>query len=144
MKILSKYKLNFLAWAILVGLIFNLWLWLYTSWQISTATDLVPLHYTIYFGPDLLDYKSKLFTYPLIGLAILVVNTVSTMALSTGKNTRGKLLDGLIKMYKDNQVDGYYDQTLLTNYNKRYLSFNAVIACIGLTAIVAPLAIRFI
>ena len=72
---LSKQKYNFLAWAVLVGLIFNAWLWIYTKWQLAGATDLVPLHYTIYFGPDLLDYKNKLFNYPIIGIIVLVANT---------------------------------------------------------------------
>jgi hypothetical protein len=72
----------------------------------------------------------------------LVVNFISIKALSTGKNTRGKLLQGLLLMYKDNQVDKYYDTSLLSNYDKRYFSFTVVILCIAFTSIIVPLVIR--
>jgi len=75
---------------------------------------------------------------------IMIVNVVSIRALSTGKKTRALLLQGLLSMYRDNQVDKYYDASLLANYDKRYLSFSIVILCIGLIAVVVPLAIRFV
>jgi hypothetical protein len=74
----------------------------------------------------------------------LVVNFIVIKALMTGKNTRGKLLQGLVLMYQDNQVDKYYDASLLTNYDKRYFSFTVVILSIAFTSIVVPLVIRFL
>jgi len=47
-------------------------------------------------------------------------------------------------MYKDNQVEKYYNPTLLGNYNRRYTLFTGVIACLGITAVIVPLIIRFI
>jgi hypothetical protein len=41
-------------------------------------------------------------------------------------------------MYKDQGVDGYYDSSLLTNYNTRYNLFILVVVFLGLTAIVVP------
>ena len=73
-----------------------------------------------------------------------VVNFISVKALSTGKDTRGKLLHGLLLMYKDNAVDKYYDSSLLSNYDKRYFSFTVVILCIALASILVPLAIRLL
>lgn len=75
---------------------------------------------------------------------IMIVNVVSVRALSTGKKTRTLLIQGLLSMYRDNQVDKYYDASLLENYDKRYLSFSIVILCIALIAVVVPLAIRFV
>lgn len=75
---------------------------------------------------------------------IIIVNLVSLRALLTGKKTRAILIKGLLSMYQDNQVDQYYDSSLLANYNKRYLSFSIVIMCIALIAIIVPLAIRFV
>ncbi len=72
------------------------------------------------------------------------VNIIVVSALSTGKKTRVKLLDGLVSMYKDKNVDKYYDSSLLNNYGKRYLLFTAVILCLALTSVLAPLIIRFI
>ena len=72
----------------------------------------------------------------------VLVNTVVVAALNTGKQTRGKLLSGLLQMYKDESVDKYYDASLLTNYNRRYLFFTIVILALALTAISVPLVIR--
>lgn len=77
-------------------------------------------------------------------ILLLLVNGISIIALSVGKTTRQKLLNGLIEMYKDNDVDKYYDIGLLSNYNVRYTLFTAVILCLGLTAIVVPLIIRLV
>ncbi len=75
---------------------------------------------------------------------ILVVNMVSISALSTGKKTRALLIQGLLSMYRDSQVEKYYASSLISNYNKRYLSFTLMIICIALTSVVVPLTIRFI
>ena len=72
----------------------------------------------------------------------LLVNCIAVMALNFGKQSRNKLLGGLLAMYKDNDVGQYYDSSLLTNYGKRYLLFTAVIVCLALTSIVVPLIIR--
>ncbi|GAH68291.1 unnamed protein product, partial [marine sediment metagenome] len=40
---------------------------------------------------------------------VLVINTVVFFGLTKGKQTRQKLLDGLIRLYKDQEVSGYYD-----------------------------------
>ena len=68
----------------------------------------------------------------------IVVNFVVIIGILKGKQTRSNLLGGLIKMYKDQGVDGYYDSSLLTNYNTRYNLFILVVVFLGLTAIVVP------
>ena len=68
----------------------------------------------------------------------IVVNFVVIIGILKGKQTRSKLLGGLIKMYKDQGVDGYYDSSLLTNYNTRYNLFILVVVFLGLIAIVVP------
>jgi hypothetical protein len=73
----------------------------------------------------------------------LIVNSVAITALLTGKSTRKKLLTGLIAMYRDNNVDKYYDSSLLGNYGKRYLFFSLVILSLTVASIAVPLVIRF-
>jgi uncharacterized membrane protein len=68
----------------------------------------------------------------------IVVNLVVIVGILKGKQTRTKLLNGLIKMYKDQGVDGYYDSSLLTNYSTRYNLFILVVVFIGLIAIIVP------
>ena len=74
----------------------------------------------------------------------LLVNGIAVAALYVGKQTRSKLLSGLLTMYRDNDVDKYYDSSLLTNYDRRYLLFTGVILCLAITAIVVPLIIRIL
>lgn len=74
----------------------------------------------------------------------LLVNTIAVFALYLGRGTRAKLLNGLLAMYRDNDVDQYYDSSLLTNYGKRYLLFTGIIACLAVTGIVVPLIIRIL
>ena len=86
-------------------------------------------------------------TYDII-LAIFIVmtvllNMVAVAALVLGRRTRRILLDGLVEMYRDNDVDKYYEPSLISNYGARYLLFAGVIATLAVTAIVVPLIIRF-
>lgn len=72
----------------------------------------------------------------------IVVNLVVISGLIKGKQTRFKLLNGLMKMYKDQSVDGYYDISLLGNYNTRYNLFIFAVIFLGLIAIIVPFVIR--
>ena len=74
----------------------------------------------------------------------LLINTIAISALNLGKRTRQMLLDGLVTMYRDNEVEKYYDPALMSNYNARYLLFSGVIGTLALTAIAVPLIIRFL
>ena len=74
---------------------------------------------------------------------LIVVNFVVEIGLIKGRQTRTKLLNGLLKMYKDQGVDGYYDASLLSNYNTRYNLFLLVVVFTGLIAIVVPLVLIF-
>jgi len=73
---------------------------------------------------------------------VIVVNIVVITGLIKGKQTRGKLINGLVKMYKDNNVDKYYDSSLLLNYNIRYNLFILVVVFIGTIAIAIPFIVR--
>ena len=84
---------------------------------------------------------SDLILGVLIAMSLLV-NGISIAALFFGRQTRNKLLGGLLAMYHDNDVDRYYDPSLLTNYGKRYLLFTGVIVSLALTGIAVPLIVR--
>ena len=71
-----------------------------------------------------------------------IVNVVVIFGLLKGKQTRIKLLNGLLKMYKDQGVEGYYDLSILGNYNVRYNLFILVVAALGIVSIVIPLVIK--
>ena len=87
--------------------------------------------------------QSNMIFFVLLIVALLI-NSASLSALLIGRRTRNKLLEGIIKMYQDNQVDQYYPEDLLNTYGTRYLLFAAVIVLLGITAIVVPLIIRYV
>ena len=75
---------------------------------------------------------------------LLVVNLVVEVGLIKGRGTRKKLLDGILKMYKDQNVEGYYDPSLLGDYRVRYNLFMLVVLAFGLTALIIPFVVMLL
>ena len=72
-------------------------------------------------------------------ILLIVVNIVAEIGLLKGKQKRVKLICGLLKIYKDQGVEGYYDTSLLSNYSTRYNLFMLVCISTGLIAMLVPL-----
>jgi len=75
---------------------------------------------------------------------VLVINTAVFFGLARGKQTRQKLLDGLIKLYKDQEVSGYYDSSILGTYNFRYILFTIVVVTTGIAALAIPIILKIL
>jgi hypothetical protein len=73
---------------------------------------------------------------------IIIINIVVVFGLLKGKQTRSKLLNGLLSMYKDQNVDKYYDSSLISNYNIRYNLFMLVVVITGFISLIVPFLIR--
>ena len=73
---------------------------------------------------------------------VIVINLIVIFGLIKGKQSRQKLINGLLKMYKDQKVEGYYDPSLLINYNTRYNLFLLAVVFTGAIAIAIPFVIR--
>ncbi len=73
---------------------------------------------------------------------IVLLNLVVVIGLMKGKQTREKLLASLIQMYKDQDVDKYYDMSLLGNYNMRYNLLIMVVIFTGVIAATVPFILR--
>ena len=74
--------------------------------------------------------------------ATVLINFFVVRALLTGRDTRKKLLNGLVGMYRDNDVEKYYDESLLSAYGFRYKLFVAVLLVLAVIAIFVPLLMR--
>jgi hypothetical protein len=72
---------------------------------------------------------------------VIVISFVSEIGLLKGRQTRMKLIDGLLKMYQDQGVAGYYDASLLNNYATRYNLFLFTVVFTGIIAIVIPVVL---
>ena len=88
------------------------------------------------------DGKSNLAVMFIFVFLLVLVNIVAIFGLIKGKQTRTKLINGLIAMYRDQNVAKYYDETLLVNYNVRYNLFIMVVVCTGVIATVVPFILR--
>ncbi len=87
--------------------------------------------------------ETNLFIVMFIIVAlVIVVNFIVIFGLLKGKQTRSKLIEGLLRMYKDQNVEGYYDKSLLINYNTRYNLFILAVVFTGIVAIAIPFVIR--
>ncbi len=57
-----------------IGLAFNIIIWLILAFNIGSSLEIIPLHYNIYFGIDLIGPWYKVFIIPTIGVIILFIN----------------------------------------------------------------------
>jgi len=87
------------------------------------------------------DSTTNIVMFSLAAL-LVVYNIVAELGLIKGRQTRTKLITGLIKMYDDNDVGGYYDPSLLEGYKTRYNLFMIAVVSTGIVAIALPFAIR--
>ena len=104
----------------------------------SSRTDIIFVLTAIVFNLLVLGINSGLSlaateeeattTYDLVLTVFIVltvlVNIIAVAGLMMGRRTRGTLLGGLVAMYRDNDVDKYYDPALISNYRVRYLLFH--------------------
>ena len=83
---------------IIINLVFSLLIlighvvFLYTHSDYSLP--LVPLHYNIYFGIDYFGEWYKLFTVPLVGLVIFIVNNIISFLIIDKEEGLAQLLIG--------------------------------------------------
>jgi hypothetical protein len=78
----SYFTDNFIRVNLFFSLVTNIFLWLFLSWYSRKFTsDIIPLHYNIYFGIDFFDKWYKIFYLPLSGSLILAFNGLSSVMI---------------------------------------------------------------
>jgi heme/copper-type cytochrome/quinol oxidase subunit 2 len=81
---------------------------------------------------------------PTIIMFVIIIATVAIdwyaiRTLSNHKKQRGKLNEGLMKLYKDEGVDQYYDGSIFKGYETRYDLYMVMLAAVGAVSIITPL-----
>lgn len=84
------------------------------------------------------------WVFGLLLIITVFINIAAVSALNAGRNTRLRLINGLLSMYRDSGVDKYYDATLLDAYSKRYRLLTAVIVALAIAATVVPILQRLL
>ena len=87
------------------------------------------------------DYTANIVMFSFAAL-VIVVNFVSEIGLIRGRQMRQKLLSGLLKMYKDQGVEGYYEGSLINDYRTRYNLFMLAVLFTGVVALVIPFILK--
>jgi hypothetical protein len=72
---------------------------------------------------------------------VLVVNWVAYGGLGKGRETKAKLLAGLIKMYEEEGVAKYYDLSLLELYTSRYRFYLVGVIATGVASLIIPVVV---
>lgn len=70
---LLDYLKNILFLTVL-SLVLNIISWLVIATQIKPSSEVIPLHYNIFYGPDIVGQGYYVYIIPLVGLSILAVN----------------------------------------------------------------------
>jgi uncharacterized membrane protein len=73
--------------------------------------------------------------------AIIIINGYSIIALLKNKAQRSKLTDGLMKLYKEEGMDQYYDSSTLKSHETRYNVLAVILATLGAVTVILPLTI---
>lgn len=69
-----KHSDRLSGWLLVWGTLANVCLWALALLLVPRPEQLLPLHYTIYFGIDLTGPRLRILLMPLIGLGILVAH----------------------------------------------------------------------
>lgn len=72
---------------------------------------------------------------------VATINFVAFQGLQKGRIAKTKLLQGLVKMYEENQVAQYYDQSLLQIYHARYASYLVGVIATGAASFIIPIVV---
>jgi hypothetical protein len=74
-------------------------------------------------------------------LAIGAINWYAVSTLLNNKERRARFNRGLGKLYKDEDVSQYYDESIFKGYETRYNLLALITGAVGAVSIIAPLVV---
>ncbi|MBI3626527.1 hypothetical protein HY224_00585 [Candidatus Uhrbacteria bacterium] len=78
-----------------LSLLLNLATWAGLLWRLKPTSEPIPLHYNVYFGPDLIGPWQQAYVIPGLGLGFLVLNLVLAYLFYRRERVLAYLLTGL-------------------------------------------------
>ena len=73
--------------------------------------------------------------------AIIAINIFIIRALSSGKERRIKLTESLQKMYKEEDLEKFYDHSITKGYETRYSLYTMIVGTLGLLTVLIPIVV---
>jgi cytochrome b subunit of formate dehydrogenase len=74
-------------------------------------------------------------------VAIVLINWFSILALSANKTRKTKLTENLMKLYQEEGLNQYYDDTISKGYEARRNLFTAILVTIAASGVIIPLVV---
>jgi acid phosphatase family membrane protein YuiD len=84
------------------------------------------------------DDTDKFIIMALFALLMLAYSAIAIVGIRRGSGIRSKIISGLMQMYRDREVDRYYDQSLADSYSQRYRLLIMAIAATGAVSLAVP------
>jgi hypothetical protein len=78
-----------------LGLLLDLALFAYIGWRYRALPEFLPLHFDVLGQPDRLGVRSEIFRLPVIGLLLLVLNSLFGLAIQRWEKLGAYLLLGV-------------------------------------------------
>jgi len=86
------------------------------------------------------EFNTTVFLIFIILLgATVAFNYFVIRALSKGIERRARLTEGLVKMYQEEGMEKYYDESLILGYKARYALYRNIVIVMALMAVLIPL-----
>ncbi len=73
-----------------------------------------------------------------------VVTAIAVAILAKGKDSRGKLVNGLLAMYEDSGVSKYFDRSLIKNDEARSSLEMAAVLATAAVSIIVPIILKLV
>jgi NADH:ubiquinone oxidoreductase subunit 5 (subunit L)/multisubunit Na+/H+ antiporter MnhA subunit len=84
---------------------------------------------------------SMMLIFVILIAAIIAINIFVIRALLAGKERRTKLSQSLEKMYEEEEIDKYYDASIIKGYETRYGLYTKIVGTLGLLAVLIPIVV---
>jgi len=73
--------------------------------------------------------------------AIIAINYYAVRSMLQNKARRAKLNEGLIKLYKDEGMDQYYDGSIFKSYETRHNTYAVIVGAVGALGVIVPIVV---
>ena len=82
-----------------------------------------------------------LLIFVILVAAIVAINFFIIRALSTGKDRRKILTESLQKIYKEENLEKYYDSSIIGGYEARYSLYTKIVGTLGALTVLIPIVV---
>lgn len=77
----SFWQDKLIKWPAIICFSLNLLIWIFIIWRFFSKEEVIPLHYNVYFGVDLVGKRLEIFKLPIIGFFILIINFILSLII---------------------------------------------------------------